>query len=135
MVVDTSALTAILRSEPDRQAFLDALATAPVRLVSSVTSLEAHMVLEGRYGPEAGADLELFLYTAEIRIIPFDARQSEIAKMAWREYGKGNPADLNPGDCCVYALAKAQGEPVLCKGNDFPRTDIQVVQPHLGSSS
>ena len=129
MVVDTSALTAILRKEPERQAFLEALTTAPVRLVSSVTSLEAHMVLEGRYGPEASADLELLVYTAAIEVVPFDARQSEIAKIAWRKYGKGrHPADLNLGDCCVYGLAKAQGEPVLCKGNDFPRTDIPVVQ-------
>ena len=81
MVIDTSALTAILRGEPGRQAFLHALTTASVRLVSSVTSLEAHMVLEGRYGPDAGADLELFLYTAAIEIVPFDARQSEIAKL------------------------------------------------------
>jgi ribonuclease VapC len=128
MVIDTSALTAILRKEPDRDALLKALVRAPTRLVSAVTALEAAMVVEGRYGPEAGADLELLLYTSRVRIVPFDAEQSSVAVRAWRKYGKGrHPAGLNLGDCCVYALAKVSGEPVLCKGRDFPQADIPVV--------
>jgi len=128
MVIDTSALTAILRKEPERDALLTALVGAPARTISAVTALEAAMVIEGRYGPDAGADLELLLYTSRIRIVPFDARQSTIAVRAWKKYGKGrHPAALNLGDCCVYALARASGEPVLCKGGDFTQTDIAVV--------
>ena len=87
------------------------------------------MVMEGRYGPEAGADLELLLYTSQAEIVAFDTRQLEEARRAWRRYGKGNhPAALNIGDCCVYALAKVSGEPVLCKGADFARTDIAIAE-------
>jgi ribonuclease VapC len=86
------------------------------------------MVLEGRYGPDAGADLELFLFDARAEMMPFDSRQAQAAMRAWRKYGKGrHPAQLNPGDCWVYALAKVSGEPVLCKGADFSRTDIPLV--------
>ena len=128
MVIDTSALVAILQAEPERDAMLEALAKADRRLVSAVTALEAAMVLEGRYGPDAAADLELFLFDARTEIVPLDARQSQVAVRAWRKFGKGrHPAQLNLGDCCVYALAKVSGEPVLCKGSDFPRTDIPLV--------
>lgn len=129
MVIDTSALTAILRNEPERDAFLKAITTAPTRLLSAVTALEAGMVIIGRYGADAGSDLELFLHTAAVEVIPFDARQSDVALRAWKKYGKGNhPAGLNLGDCCAYALAKLSGEPVLCKGGDFRRTDIPVFE-------
>ena len=128
MVIDTSALVAILQAEPERNAMLEALAKADRRLVSAVTVLEASMVLEGRYGPNAGADLELFLFDARTEIMPLDLRQAEAAVRAWRKYGKGrHPAQLNLGDCCVYALAKVSQEPVLCKGADFQRTDIALV--------
>jgi ribonuclease VapC len=129
MVIDTSALTAILRKEPERDRFLRAIATAPNRLLSAVTALEAAIVMEGRFGPEAGADLELFVYEAKLEVVPFDARQCEAARMAWKKYGKGNhPASLNLGDCCVYALARISGESVLCKGTDFRQTDISVFE-------
>ena len=128
MVIDTSALVAILQAEPERDAMLEALAKADRRRVSAVTALEAAMVLEGRYGPDAAADLELFLFDARTEIVPLDARQSQVAVRAWRKFGKGrHPAQLNLGDCCVYALAKVSGEPVLCKGSDFRRTDIPLV--------
>jgi len=128
MVIDTSALTAILRKEPERDALLKALIGAPTRMVSAVTALEAAMVIEGRYGPAAAADLELLLYASRIEIVPFDAAQSALAVRAWKKYGKGrHPAALNLGDCCVYALARASGEPVLCKGGDFTQTDVAVV--------
>ena len=127
MVIDTSALTAILRREPERDALLRAITVASVRLLSAVTALEAAMVMEGRYGSEAAADLELFLYTARIEIVSFDGSQLEIARRAWKKYGKGrHPARLNLGDCCVYALAKISGEAVLCKGEDFPQTDVSI---------
>jgi ribonuclease VapC len=128
MVIDTSALVAILKAEPERTAMLEALAKADRRLVSAVTVLEAAMVLEGRYGLDAGVDLELFLFDARTEIVPLDSRQSQAAVRAWRKFGKGrHPAQLNLGDCCVYALAKVSHEPVLCKGADFPRTDIPLV--------
>ena len=86
------------------------------------------MVLEGRYGPDAGADLDLFLFDARAEIVSLDPRQAQAAVRAWRKFGKGrHPAQLNLGDCCVYALAKVSQEPVLCKGAGFPKTDIPLV--------
>jgi len=127
-VIDTSALVAILQAEPERDAMLEALTKAERRLVSAVSVLEAAMVLEGRYGLDAGADLELFLFNARTEIIPLDSRQAQAAVRAWRKYCKGrHPAQLNLGDCCVYALAKVSHEPVLAKGTDFPQTDIPLV--------
>ena len=128
MVVDTSAITAILGGEPEESRFLDALLSGGTRLMSALTALEAAMVIEGRYGRDAGADLDLLVYAAGIEVVPFDRGQAETARLAWRRFGKGNhPAALNLGDCCVYALAKTKGEPVLSKGNDFRRTDLAVV--------
>ena len=120
MVVDTSALVAILRLEPEAEGLLDALLAAPARWISSVTALEAALVIEGRFGEAAGLRLELFIYDAGLKIVPFDSQQSVLARMAWRKYG------MNLGDCCVYALAKVLGEPVLCKGGEFRGTDIAV---------
>lgn len=128
MVIDTSAITAILRREADRDALLNAIAGDPIRVISAVTALEAGMVIEGRFGKDAGADLDLFVYTARVEVAPFDPRQAEIARRAWRRFGKGNhPAALNFGDCCVYALAKATGGAILCKGQDFSKTDVKLV--------
>ena len=129
MVVDTSALIAILREEPDGDALFRALMNDPSPVMSALTLLEAYMVSEGRRGEKGGAEVEMFLYRAGIEIVPFDERQAEAARMAWRKFGKGkHPAGLNLGDCCVYALAKVTGEPVLCKGDDFARTDIEVAR-------
>lgn len=128
MVIDTSALVAILQAEPERDAMLAALARDPNRLVSSVTVVEAGMVLEGRFGPDARVDLELFIFDAGLTVTPFDGRQADAALRAWRKFGKGrHPAQLNMGDCCVYGLAKAVAEPLLAKGRDFPQTDIPMV--------
>jgi len=127
MVIDTSALTAIMRHEPERDTFVRAIVSTSQRLISAVTALEAMLVIEGRYGTEAGGDLELLIHRAGIEIVPFDARQFTAAANAWRKYGKSNhPAALNLGDCCVYALAKVTGLPVLAKGADFPKTDIPL---------
>lgn len=128
MVIDTSALVAILQAEPERDAMLTAISRDPQRLVSSVTVVEAGMVLEGRFGPAARVDLELFVFEAGLTVTPFDARQADAALRAWRKYGKGrHPAKLNMGDCCVYGLARAAGQPLLAKGADFPQTDIALV--------
>jgi ribonuclease VapC len=129
MVLDTSAVVAILRNEADRDVLLQAIESDPVRLFSAVSEVEAGMVLESRAGPEAGAALDLFLYKAQVKVMPFDSRQSEIARRAWRKFGKGNhPARLNFGDCCVYALARVTGERILCKGQDFARADCDLVR-------
>ena len=130
MTLDTSALVAILRNEPERADFVALIEQAPRRLVSSVSVLEAAMVLEGRRGDEAGRELDLFLHTASIETIPFDADQLALARSAFRRFGKGrHPAGLNFGDCATYALARWSGEPLLFKGNDFSETDIPSAQP------
>lgn len=130
MVIDSSALVAILLKEPERDALLGAVQVAETRLVSTVTALEAGMVLESRLGPRAGAALDLLLHDTKVEMAPFDQEQSDVARRAWRRFGKGNhPAALNFGDCCVYALAKISGEPILCTGSDFCQTDIPTVTP------
>lgn len=127
MVIDTSALAAILFHEPERDTFRDAIVEAGLRLISAATMLETGMVVEARRGGGAGREFDLFAVRANFQIIPVDAEQAELARSAWRRYGKGrHPAGLNFGDCFVYALAKATGEPVLAKGADFAKTDIAV---------
>ena len=127
MVIDTSALAAIFFAEPERQAFVQAIFAAPVRLISAATVLEAGMVLEGRQGAAAGREFDLFVIRADLQIAAVDAEQAGLARVAWRKYGKGrHPAALNFGDCFSYALAKAYGEVLLAKGTDFRLTDIAV---------
>ena len=127
MVIDTSALAAIFFVEPERQSFLEAIATAESRLLSAATVLETGMVLEGRQGEAAGREFDLFVVRADLQVVPVDAEQADIARSAWRKYGKGrHRAALNFGDCFAYALAKTTGEVLLAKGTDFSLTDIQV---------
>ncbi|MGH9077873.1 MAG: type II toxin-antitoxin system VapC family toxin [Acidimicrobiales bacterium] len=125
MVLDTSALVAILLHEPERDAFLDAVAAAPTRLVSAATLVEASVVLERRRGDHAGRELDLLVHRAGIRVVAVDGDQAELARGAWRRYGKSrHPAALNYGDLFSYALARATGEPLLYKGDDFAKTDL-----------
>jgi ribonuclease VapC len=127
MVIDTSALVAIFLGEPERQSFLDNIIAAETRLVSAATVLEAGIVLEARRGESAGREFDLFVVRANLQIIPVDAEQADLARSAWRKYGKGrHPAALNFEDCFSYALAKATGEPLLAKGTGFASTDIAV---------
>jgi ribonuclease VapC len=127
MVIDTSALAAIFFHEPERDAFRNAIVAASSRLISAATVLEAGMVIEGRRGGGAGREFDLFLVRAQIRIVPIDAELADLARSAWRKYGKGrHPAGLNFGDCFSYALAKATGEPLLAKGTDFAKTDALI---------
>lgn len=125
MVIDTSALVAMLLDEPERAALAAAIEADPRRLVSAATLVEAGIVLEARLG-RAGADaLDLLLQRAEIQVVALDREQAELARRAWRSFGKGNdPAGLNLGDCFAYALASAVAEPLLFKGEDFARTDV-----------
>ncbi len=128
MVIDTSALLAVLFDEPERHHFNEIIALDPVRLLSAGSFLEASIVLEARYGPVGGSSLRLYCSTASIEIVAFDAEQAEIAAAAYRSYGKSrHPAGLHFGDCISYALAQARGEPLLFKGNDFTHTDIASV--------
>jgi ribonuclease VapC len=127
MVIDTSALAAIFFGEPERPKFLAAITAADSRLVSAASVLETGIVLEGRQGEAAGREFDLFVVRANLQIVPVDAEQADLARSAWRKYGKGrHPAGLNFGDCFSYALAKASGEPLLAKGTDFSGTDIAV---------
>lgn len=132
MVIDTSAVLAILRDEPERQRFNQAIDADDTRLMSTASLVEASIVMQARYGDAGIQDLDLFLARAEIEVVPVDVNQAYIARQAFRQYGKGrHPAALNFGDCFTYALAKATEEPILFKGNDFSRTDLP---PVLGSS-
>lgn len=128
MVLDTSAIMVILFQEPEISTIADLISRDPNRLLSAGTVLELMIVIEARKGPSGGRELDLLLHRAKIDIVPFDLEQAEIARSAWRQYGKGNhPASLNFGDCFAYALSKASGEPLLFKGNDFNQTDLDLV--------
>jgi ribonuclease VapC len=127
MIADTSALIAILRDEPEGQAFAAAIANADVRRISAVSFVEAAAVIDGSRDPIASRRFEDFLREAEFAIEPVTETQARIARDAYRDFGRGSghPARLNFGDCFAYALAKALNEPLLSKGDDFARTDIQ----------
>ena len=127
MVIDTSALLAIFLAEPERKAFLDSILQSETRMISAANVLETGIVLEARRGESAGREFDLFLVRANLQIVSVDSEQAEIARSAWRKYGKGrHPAALNFGDCFAYALAKSSGEPLLAKGTDFVATGIDV---------
>lgn len=128
MVIDTSAIVAILFDEPDRDCLIGAVDAAAVRLVSTASLVEATLVVEGRKGPRAEGMVERFVDDGEVEFVPVTPEQSRLACRAFRSYGRGrHPAGLNLGDCFAYALAKATGEPLLYKGDDFARTDLASV--------
>jgi len=127
MVIDTSAVLAIFLGEPERKQFLDAILEAARRQISAATVLETGIVLESKHGESAGREFDLFVVRANLEVVAVDAEQIEIARSAWRSFGKGrHPAGLNFGDCFTYALARSSGEPVLAKGRDFALTDIEL---------
>ena len=128
MVVDTSAVIAILCGEPETESFVRALAGDAKKMITAFNALESAIVIEAKKGESGGRELDLLLHRARIEIVSLNSEHVELALTAWRKYGKGNhPAGLNIGDCCAYALAKYSGEPLLFKGDDFSRTDIQPV--------
>lgn len=130
MVIDTSALIAILQDEPERQAFNDAIETAERCVMSAASFVETSMVVESRYGPDGIRALDLFISKAKIKLASVDDDQAYIARDAFRHYGKGrHRAGLNFGDCFAYALAKTSGESLLFKGTDFSLTDITRYAP------
>lgn len=127
MVIDTSGLLAIFMGEPERKRFLDLITGAERRLISAANALETGIVLEAKRGEAAGREFDLFLQRAQIEVVAVDFEQVEMARLAWRRYGKGrHPAALNFGDCFAYALAKTSGEPLLAKGDDFGQTDVEL---------
>jgi ribonuclease VapC len=133
MVIDTSALVAILFGEPDAKKFAEALDAAPVRLVSAVTRVELTFVVEGRKGSAGRADLELLLRDGGFDIISVTPQQADIAVDAFRRFGRRrHRAGLNIGDCFSYALAVASDHPLLFKGKDFAQTDIRSALPDAG---
>jgi ribonuclease VapC len=127
MVIDTSALLAIFLAEPERKRFLNLIVEASTRLISAASVLETGIVLEAKRGEAAGREFDLFVVRANLEVVAVDNEQVEVARSAWRKYGKGrHPAGLNFGDCFAYALAKSCGETLLAKGADFRLTDIDV---------
>lgn len=127
MIVDSSAVVAILNREPDAERYEDAIASAPKRRMSVANLLEASIVVEGRGGAVAGHELDLLLERFGIELEPVTAEQLAAARRAWRRFGRGNhPAALNFGDCFAYALAETTGEPLLFKGGDFAKTDVEA---------
>ncbi len=125
MVVDSSALMAILLREPEAGQFATAITNAAARYVSAVTVLETGIVLANERGPSVFHELDEMILSAGMQIVPFDAGQSLIARHAYEKFGRRrHPARLNFGDCAAYALAKSLGQPLLFKGADFARTDI-----------
>ncbi|MGC8491203.1 MAG: type II toxin-antitoxin system VapC family toxin [Syntrophobacteraceae bacterium] len=128
MIIDSSALIAILLGEPEAELFALAIARAPRRMVSAFTALETAIVIEAKKGDLGGHELDLLMDRAKIEILPLTVEQLEVARSAWRKYGKGQlPAGLNIGDCCSYATAKCAGEPLLFKGCGFSQTDLEPV--------
>ncbi len=127
MIVDSSALIAILKNEPEAEVFAHALEGAPTVRVSAATYLEAHIVTAGYRNPKLIARLDEILDNPAVQIEPVTADQARIARQAYRDYGRGSghPANLNFGDCFSYALARATREPILYKGDDFLHTDLR----------
>ena len=127
MVIDTSAVLAWLKHEPERERIVAALEAHKVCRISAVSLLEAHIVVRAREHHTMLGKLQRFIEEIGAIVIPFDEQQARLADDAFQRYGKGqgHPAQLNLGDCAVYALAKALDEPLLFVGNDFTQTDIE----------
>ena len=128
MVIDSSAIIAVLLNEANAAQIAEAIDSGSQRLLSAASLLEASIVIETRKGEAAGRELDLLIYRAAIEVVAVDQDQVEIARIAWRRYGKGrHPAGLNYGDCFSYALARSRGLPLLFQGEDFSRTDIKAI--------
>ncbi len=125
MVLDSSAVLAILQSEPERGSLAAALESAESRLMSVVSFVDCSIVLGSRRGADAVRDFDLFLAKCAVELIPVDSEQAHVARKAHARFGKGNhAAGLNFGECFAYALSEVTGEPLLFKGRDFAMTDV-----------
>ena len=127
MIIDSSALIAILNNEPEAQVFSQAVEEAEYVRLSACTLVEASIAVDRFRNPKLGARLEEIIETASMMIEPVTESQARIARQAYRDYGKGSghPAKLNFGDCFSYALAREKREPLLFKGDDFGHTDLR----------
>ena len=127
MIVDTSALLAILFAEPEREELLGILSTAENLSMSAATYAEAGIVADCRKEPVVSRRLDELITTLKVEVLPLTAGQAGIARQAYRDFGRGSghPAKLNYGDCFSYALAKDSDEPLLWKGDDFGHTDVR----------
>lgn len=128
MIIDTSALIAILRDEPEARACAEAIAAAESRRLSAANFLEAAIIVDGSRDPVASRRFDDLLTEARIEVTAVDEDQARIAREAYRDFGKGSGhrAQLNFGDCFAYALARSTGEPLLFKGDDFNHTGITL---------
>jgi ribonuclease VapC len=127
MILDTSALAAVLFGEPEAALFTELIHNADRCLLSAANFVELSMVVEAQIGPDASRQCDIFFRRAGILIEPVTVEQAHLARQAFLDFGKGrHPAGLNFGDCFSYALAKVAGEPLLFKGEDFRKTDISA---------
>ena len=128
MVIDTSAILAILLAEPDAGKFAEAIEHAEGGSLSAASYLESAIEIDGRGDAVASREFDLFMRRSGVLVAPVTFEQAQIARQAYRDFGKGrHPAGLNFGDCLSYALAKSLDEPLLFKGKDFSLTDVQSV--------
>ena len=127
MIIDTSALVALLDQEPEAKRIAHVLASTSERMLSAGNLVEVGIVMQARRGDDGARDLDLLLAKLKVDIATVTARDADIARKAFRRYGRGrHPANLNFGDCFAYALAKDKSAPLLFKGEDFGRTDVMV---------
>lgn len=127
MVIDSSALLAILQREPERRRFIEAIESADSARISVASFVETSIVVESRYGAEGLRDLDRFISRASIELVPVDQEQGPLARSAFSRFGKGrHRAGLNFGDCFSYAAALSLREPLLFKGDDFMYTDVPI---------
>jgi ribonuclease VapC len=127
MIIDTSAIVALLVKEPGFEELLDKLADDPNPAVNSATLAETGIVMSARIGDDARGMLARFIQEGGIEVLPFGDAHYSAAVDAWLRYGKGrHPASLNFGDCLTYAAATLSGEPLLCVGSDFAQTDLEL---------
>jgi ribonuclease VapC len=133
MIVDTSAVIAILKGEPGHESLTKAILADPDPRMSAATAVELYAVADIRGQPAQRRRIDALLTTLRIRLVPFDETQAQIARNAYSDFGRGSghPAKLNLGDCFSYALAAHTGEPLLFVGDDFTTTDLQ---PALGGA-
>jgi ribonuclease VapC len=129
VIIDSSAILAVIGKEPGYDRIVHELAASVRSAIGAPTRLEAGIVLTARFGPVGKTALARFLQENAIETVAFDERHAATALDAYSRYGKGrHPAALNFGDCCTYAVASIAGEPLLCVGDDFARTDLQLVR-------
>lgn len=129
MVLDSSALVAILLDEPTAPALERAIERDGVRLVSAAALVEAGILVEARLGPEGARSLDRMIDAMDAAVMPVDADQAREARLAWSDFGRGrHPAALNVGDCFTYALALVRGEPVLATGHEFRAAGLEQVE-------